>query len=89
MTVGEHRLTVKENCAIQGAVATLAFLVWQFVYTLPRFQEKIWLPMQTVETTVVYALLILGAFALSNTVHAITFFHTLRHFPGGSTSAGE
>lgn len=88
MTVGEHRLTIKQNCAIQGSVATCAFTIWQLVYTLPNFDDKIWTPMQAADTTIKYALLLLGAFSLSNTVHAMTFFHTLRHFPGGATSAG-
>jgi hypothetical protein len=27
-------------------------------------------------------------FALANLVHSVTFFHTLKHYPGGATSAG-
>ena len=88
MTVGEHRLSVRQNCAIQGIVASLVFLLWQIVYTLPRFDEKIWEPMQTAGTTASHAFVILILFGLSNTVHSITFFHTLRHYPGGATSAG-
>jgi drug/metabolite transporter (DMT)-like permease len=88
MTVGEHRLTIRQNCAIQGMVAAFCFLLWQFVYTYPRFEEKIWEPMQAAESTIAYGLFVLALFALSNTVHSITFFHTLRHYPGGATSAG-
>lgn len=82
MTIGEHTLTVRQNCAIQGIVASFCFLVWQFVYTYPRFEELIWEPMQMVGTPIAYACYLLLAFALSNTVHAITFFHTLKRFPG-------
>eukprot|EP00980_Cylindrotheca_fusiformis_P026423 scaffold16150_cov112-Cylindrotheca_fusiformis.AAC.2 len=88
MTVGEHRLTVRQNCAIQGVVAAFCFLLWQCVYTIPRFNRKIWEPMQAADSTIAYALFVLCLFALSNTVHSITFFHTLRHYPGGATSAG-
>ena len=31
---------------------------------------------------------ILLGFAAANLVHAVTFFHTLRYYPGGATSAG-
>ena len=88
MTVGEHRLSVRQNCAVQGMVAMLAFLLWQFVYTLPRWDEKIWQPMQKADTSIFYAVSMLIVFGLSNLFHSITFFHTLRHYPGGATSAG-
>lgn len=88
MTVGEHRLSIRQNCAIQGLVAAFFFLLWQFVYTYPRFDEKIWEPMQAADSTIAYAAFVLTLFTLSNTVHSITFFHTLRHYPGGATSAG-
>jgi hypothetical protein len=88
MTVGEDRLTIRQNCAIQGMVAAFCFLLWQFVYTYPRFEEKIWEPMQAANSTIAYGLFVLALFGLSNTVHAFTFFHTLRHYPGGATSAG-
>lgn len=88
MTIGEHRLTIRQNCAIQGVVAAFSFLLWQAVYTYPRFEEKIWEPMQDAGSTIAYSSLVLMAFALSNTVHSITFFHTLKRYPGGATSAG-
>jgi hypothetical protein len=55
---------------------------------MPRFDEKIWKPMQAAETTIYHGLGILLLFALANLIHAMTFFHTLRNFPGGATSAG-
>mmetsp|Transcript_38278 Transcript_38278/g.42332 ORF Transcript_38278/g.42332 Transcript_38278/m.42332 type:complete len:263 (+) Transcript_38278:396-1184(+) len=90
MTVGgeEERLTVLQNNFVQASVAASLFLVWQLLYTLPHFNESIYEPMQVANTAVWYALLLLGGFGLSNVVHAITFFHTLKHFPGGATSAG-
>jgi hypothetical protein len=88
MTVGSDKLSIRQNCAVQALVAAAALLVWQFVYTLPRFDEKIWQPMQAAEATLWDALQILVIFALANLIHALTFFHTLRHYPGGATSAG-
>ena len=81
-------LSVRANCAIQGIVATLAFLIWQLLYTRPRLQSLILDPMAEAGTTPMMAIYILGLIALSNLVHSITFFHTLKHFPGGATSAG-
>lgn len=88
LTIGDHKLTIRQNCAIQGMVATLCFLVWQGLYTYPRFEEKIWEPMQEAGSTIAHALHLLLAFALSNMVHSVTFFLTLKRFPGGATSAG-
>jgi drug/metabolite transporter (DMT)-like permease len=88
MTVGEERLSGQQNCAIQSSVACILFLVWELVYTVPRFDETIWEPMQAAETSVFKALALLGLFALFSLIHSITFFHTLIHFPGGATSAG-
>jgi drug/metabolite transporter (DMT)-like permease len=88
MTVGDEKLSVRQNCAVQGIVAASSLFLWQIIYTLPRWQEKIWGPMQAAETTMVQALSIFLVFALANLIHAMTFFHTLRHFPGGATSAG-
>jgi drug/metabolite transporter (DMT)-like permease len=88
MTVGEEQMSIRQNCAVQGLVAFGAFFFWQLVYTLPRWDEKIGEPLRVAETSVVAALAILFSFSLANLVHAITFFHTLRHYPGGATSAG-
>jgi drug/metabolite transporter (DMT)-like permease len=85
---GEERLSVLQNCAVQGLVACFSFIVWQMVYTVPRFDDLIWEPAQEAGTTVFYGLQILFCFAVANLIHSITFYHTLRNFPGGSTSAG-
>ena len=39
-------------------------------------------------TTPLEALTILGMIALANLLHSVTFFSTLKNFPGGATSAG-
>jgi drug/metabolite transporter (DMT)-like permease len=87
MTNGDERLSVEHNCAVQGITASFCFLVWQMVYTLPRFDDKIWEPMQLAGTSIWKGLGLLTLFALVSFLHSITFFHTLRHLPGGSTSA--
>lgn len=81
-------ISVRANCAIQGIVATSALLLWQILYTLPRLQSLILDPMAHAGTTPLEALAILFTISLSNLLHGVTFFITLKHFPGGATSAG-
>jgi drug/metabolite transporter (DMT)-like permease len=90
MTVGEahETLTILQNCAVQGIVACVSFLVWQIVFTIPRWHEKISEPMQQAGSTIWYGLYVLLLFFGANLIHSVTFMHTLRHYPGGSTSAG-
>lgn len=84
----EQRLTVVQNCAIQGFLAVLFMLMWQIMYTVPHFDHLILEPAQQAGTTLWIAGIILGLFALANLIHALSYFFTLRHFPGGATSAG-
>jgi len=88
MTVGEERLTVKATCAIQGLTACTLLLSWQLLFTVPHWEETIGSSMREAGTTYIQAAKILLSLSLSDLVHAYTFFHTLRHFPGGATSAG-
>lgn len=90
MTRGVHsqRLAPRLNCLLQGTVGAAAFLAWQFFYTLPRLEDKILLPMRRAGTSTVEATMILMAIMLANLVHSIAFQFTLKHFPGGATSAG-
>mmetsp|Transcript_10537 Transcript_10537/g.16186 ORF Transcript_10537/g.16186 Transcript_10537/m.16186 type:complete len:429 (-) Transcript_10537:45-1331(-) len=88
MTHEVERLTIPQNCAIQGIVACSAFAFWQVVYTRRHFTELIQTPMNDAGTTAIQAITILFSFSLANLVHALSFFHTLKHFPGGATSAG-
>jgi drug/metabolite transporter (DMT)-like permease len=83
-----RRLSVIQNCALQGFFALTFMFTWQLFYTLPHAQELILEPMHQAGTTHARAALIFGLFATANLVHALTYFFTLRHFPGGATSAG-
>jgi len=83
-----EKLSVRENAAIQGLVAFVGLLGWQFVYTSKRWDEAIREPMEAAGTTVFHALFILSAFAVANLLHSFSFYHTLANYPGGSTSAG-
>mmetsp|Transcript_14828 Transcript_14828/g.26904 ORF Transcript_14828/g.26904 Transcript_14828/m.26904 type:complete len:377 (+) Transcript_14828:150-1280(+) len=85
----EYRITVRANCAIQGLVACIALLVWQMVYTRPRFSELIEQPMMEAGgTSWTQASIVFLGISLANFVHSISFMYTLRHFPGGAVSAG-
>merc|ERR1740139_229476 len=88
MTVTDELISTRQNNAIQSGVAAITLLLWQLVYTLPRWGQKISDPMQAAGTTIPRGLAILLLFSILNFIHSSTFFHTLRYFPGGSTSAG-
>lgn len=88
MIKGEERLTVPQNCAVHGLTAFATFSVWQIIYTLPRWEAKLQTPMQEAGTSIWKAVFLLFVFGLVSFIHSITFYHTLRHLPGGSTSAG-
>ena len=84
----DNIISVRANCAIQGLVATSILFVWQLVYTLPRIHPLILVPMYESGTSPLQALCILFAISLSNLLHSVTFFVTLKHMAGGATSAG-
>ena len=86
--VRREKLSVRENAAIQGLVAFVGLLGWQFLYTAKRWDETIRDPMEASGTTVLHALLILSCFSVANLLHSFSFYHTLANYPGGSTSAG-
>jgi drug/metabolite transporter (DMT)-like permease len=88
MTKGEERLAVEQNCAVQGLTASVLFLLWQMVYTLPNAHKKLWIPMEHAGTSHGTALGLLSLFAVNSFLHSITFYYTLRHVSGGATSAG-
>ena len=58
------------------------------IYSVPHREEVLLEPMQEAGTTFWVALGILMWFAVANLVHSITFYETLVHYPGGSTSTG-
>lgn len=83
-----NQVSVQANCAIQGIVCCASVGAWQWMYTRTHLEEVLLDPLHTAGTTWIHALLLLLSFGLSNFVHALSFFFTLRHCPGGSTSAG-
>jgi drug/metabolite transporter (DMT)-like permease len=88
MTMGDEKLSIQQNCAIQANVACFLFFVWQLVYTIPRWDDVLSKPMQAADTGIWTGVTILSLFALANLIHSIAFYQTLLHFPGGATSAG-
>ena len=88
MTHGDDQLTVQQNCAIQNSFATCFFLVWQTLYTVPRADEKLWQPMEAAGTAESTGIFFFFLFGVANLIHAISLYSTLKHIPGGATSAG-
>lgn len=86
--IGNDQLTPRQNTSIQGLVACTGYLLWQIFYTIPRWEHLIEEPMEVAETSNVKAILIMLSFSLLNLAHSYSFYHTLKYFPGGSTSAG-
>jgi drug/metabolite transporter (DMT)-like permease len=86
--VGETGLSVSQNAAVQGTSAFGLLLLWQIVYTIPRWHTLVQEPMQMAETHVWSAVLLLLLFASANLIHSYTFYYTVKHYPGGATSAG-
>ena len=83
-----RHISIRANCAIQGIVASVVLLIWQIIYTLPRIQALIFTPMEEYGTSPLHATTILLAITFANLLHSVTFYVTLKHFPGGATSAG-
>mmetsp|Transcript_10484 Transcript_10484/g.26432 ORF Transcript_10484/g.26432 Transcript_10484/m.26432 type:complete len:275 (-) Transcript_10484:858-1682(-) len=88
MTVGHEKLSVVQNNFVQSGTNGFLLLLWQLLYTLPHFDHAVWEPMQDAQTTILYACILLGGFGALSIVHSLTHFHTLKHYPGGATSAG-
>ena len=59
MTKGDEQLSAQVNCALQSIVGSLVLLVWQVVYTRPRFDSLIQQPMKIVHTSNTRAVCIL------------------------------
>mmetsp|Transcript_2190 Transcript_2190/g.3068 ORF Transcript_2190/g.3068 Transcript_2190/m.3068 type:complete len:407 (+) Transcript_2190:810-2030(+) len=77
-----------QYCAIYGSTACLGYGLWQIVYTIPNLDTLIWQPMQEANTSVSGAMYILCTITITSFIHSVTFFHTVKYFPGGATSAG-
>mmetsp|Transcript_12201 Transcript_12201/g.21152 ORF Transcript_12201/g.21152 Transcript_12201/m.21152 type:complete len:356 (-) Transcript_12201:155-1222(-) len=88
MNHGREVISAKKYCAVYGTVACSGYFLWQMFYTRRHFEELILEPMRQAGTTNGYALSILFAIALMSMLHSVTFFHTVKYVPGGSTSAG-
>mmetsp|Transcript_21756 Transcript_21756/g.47283 ORF Transcript_21756/g.47283 Transcript_21756/m.47283 type:complete len:360 (-) Transcript_21756:240-1319(-) len=88
MNDGKEVVSAKKYCAVYGTIACSIFFLWQLYYTRYHFNELILEPMQMAGTTVGYALAVLMAIAVMSMIHSVTFFHTVKYVPGGSTSAG-
>jgi len=82
------RVSVSMNCAIQGIVAFSVYFTWQIIYTLPHWDQKIGISVKnaTIHFSDTQLLALLLSLSLSNGIHAMTFFSTLKS--GGSTSTG-
>ena len=85
MTVGDT-LSVVQNTFVIMTTCASCFLVLQLVYTLPHFTDGILDPARAAGTTFGYASVLLLGFGFANIIHSLTFFHSLRYFPGGATS---
>ena len=81
-------VSAKKYCAVYGSVACSGYFLWQMYYTRRHFNELILGPMRMAGTTNVYALSVLLSIGFMSLIHSITFFHTVKYLPGGSTSAG-
>lgn len=82
------KMSARRYCAVYGSVACCGYFLWQIVYTRHHFEELVRKPMKVADTSVIYAAMIFSAIALVSLLHSVTFFHTVKFFPGGATSAG-
>jgi len=81
-------ISALQYCAVYGSTACLGYGLWQILYTIPNFNTLIWLPMQEANTSWGKAFTILCTITVTSFIHSVTFFHTVKYFPGGATSAG-
>ena len=85
---GSHALTIPQNTGLLSIVAASAMILWQLLYTAPRWEELIVEPVQATNTTLTIAIVWLIIFGLANLLHAVTFFGTVKYYKGGSVMAG-
>jgi drug/metabolite transporter (DMT)-like permease len=86
--IGNEGLSVSQNSAIQGVMAFSLLLCWQIIYTAERWDVLIEGPMTAAGTTASRAITILLFFAMVSLIHSYSFYYTVKHYPGGATSAG-
>mmetsp|Transcript_2741 Transcript_2741/g.7669 ORF Transcript_2741/g.7669 Transcript_2741/m.7669 type:complete len:423 (+) Transcript_2741:138-1406(+) len=85
---GPDSLSVAQNTGLQCLTATSLLIVWQMVYTLPRWDVLITKPLVEAHTPLVAAVCLLVTFGLVNLIHASAFFGTIKFYKGGSVMAG-
>merc|ERR1712137_74456 len=68
-----------------ATVETSMLAIWQFTYTIPRWDEVIEHPMEEKGTTGAGVFIIFAAIAFANFVHSASFFYLLKHL--GAVSA--
>jgi drug/metabolite transporter (DMT)-like permease len=85
---GQDRLSVTQNTTLQSMVSCILLIVWQCIYTIPRWNALIDTPMKAAGTSWTRALVIMMAFAIANLLHSYSFYYTIKHYKGGSVMAG-
>lgn len=85
VSVRGHKVPAQINCCVQGITACAVTGLWQCTYTAAHF-EKISGPVAIAGTSWRQILVLVGALAAGNFVHAGTFFYLLTAI--GSVSAG-
>jgi len=88
MNTPNSKVSARRYCAVYGSVACCGYFVWQVAYTRHHFEGLVLKPMEVADTSVGYAGTVFLAIAVVSLIHSVTFFHTVKFFPGGATSAG-
>jgi drug/metabolite transporter (DMT)-like permease len=73
------------NCGTMATTEVLVLTIWQFIYTIPHWDETIEQPMEKEGTTVAGVCIIFAAIGFANFVHSASFFYLLKHL--GAVSA--
>jgi len=76
------------NCCVQGITSTIVVGAWQVFYTLREdvWENQVMAPAREAGTTLTQAVMLLGAVAIGNLVHAGAFFFLLAHIGAISAS---
>lgn len=74
----EDKIPPHIHCSTMASLETFILLCWQFIYTIPHWDEAIGDPMEKAGTSTMQAILILSAIAFANWLHSATFFYLLK-----------
>lgn len=66
------------HCSTMAIVETSLLICWQFIYTIPHWDEAITEPMEQEGTTWKQGISIFAAIAFANWLHSATFFYLLK-----------